>query len=191
MKILIGLLTAGLAIVATAGGLTPLLDPHPGPSAAAEGRATQVRVTDVLDGDTLRVADLAGNDLGRVRLLGIDAPEIAHPPAAAECYADRATAELEQLTPIGATFTLTTDTGQPNRDRYGRMLRYVDRVDQPGEPDHAGEVDEASPVDVARELLATGAARRYETRPALARESTYTTATTAARSASRGLWGHC
>ena len=102
------------------------------------------------------------------------------------------------ITPATFTWTLgngqtmtTTDPGQPNRDRYGRMLRYVDRVDQPGEPDHAGEVDEASPVDVARELLATGAARRYETRPALARESTYTTATTAARSASRGLWGHC
>lgn len=88
-----------------------------------------------MDGDTLRVAELAGNDLDRVRLLGIDAPEIAHPPADAECYADRATAELEQLTPIGATLTLTTDIGQANRDRYGRMPRYVDQVDQPGEAD--------------------------------------------------------
>ena len=180
MKILPGLVTAALALAAAAGGLSAVLGHHPDPS-MTEGSSAQVRVTSILDGDTLRVEDLAGNDLGRVRVLGIDAPEIAHPPSAAECYADRATAVLEQLTPIGATITLTTDTGQPSRDRYGRMLRYVDHAGAGG---HEGG-------DVAQDLLAGGAARRYETAPALARESHYSRAANEARNDRRGLWGHC
>lgn len=50
----------------------PRSDPATGatdPRPAAPG--TSVRVVDVVDGDTLRVATAAGRDLGRVRLLGI------------------------------------------------------------------------------------------------------------------------
>ena len=57
-------------------------------------------MTAVVDGDTLRVEDLGGRELGRVRLLGIDAPEVAHPPASAGCYADQATDLLEELAPV-------------------------------------------------------------------------------------------
>ncbi len=119
--------------------------------------------------------DLAGRELGRVRLLGIDAPEVAHPPAPAECYAHRATDLLAKLAPVGSTIQLVTDTGQPNRDRYDRLLRYVDRAD----------------VDVAQELLARGAARRYEAAQDLAREESYSSAIRDAQDADRGLWSTC
>ena len=99
MKALIGL--AGVAIaVLTAGGIKAALPGAPtGPDPSA-GQATQVRVTAVVDGDTLRVEDLGGRELGRVRLLGIDAPEVAHPPAPEECYADQATDLLEELASV-------------------------------------------------------------------------------------------
>lgn len=70
MKAVIGLAAAGI-VVLTAGGIKAALpgaSTGPGPS---EGKATQVRVTGVVDGDTLRVEDLGGRELGRVRLLGI------------------------------------------------------------------------------------------------------------------------
>lgn len=174
MKALIGLAAAAIAAL-TAGGITAARPGTPTGADPSEGTATQVRVTAVVDGDTLRVEDLGGRPLGRVRLLGIDAPEVAHPPEPAECYSDQATDLLEELTPVASTVELVTDTAQPNRDRYGRLLRYVD---------HDGH-------DVARELLAGGASRRYEADQELAREDSYSAAADDAQGAERGLWGTC
>jgi micrococcal nuclease len=174
VKALIGL--AAAAVVAlTAGGINaalPGLQTGPDP---AEGKTSQVRVTAVVDGDTIRVETLGGRQLGRVRLLGIDAPEGAHPPEPAECYAQDATGLLKRLAPVGSTVELVTDTAQSNRDRYERLLRYVDHDD----------------VDVARELLASGATRHYEADQALAREESYAAAAEDAQGAERGLWGNC
>lgn len=174
MKAPIGLAAAAIALL-TAGAIKAALPGTPTDPAPSEVKVTQVRVTAVLDGDTLRVEDLTGRELGRVRLLGIDAPEVAHPPSPAECYSDRATDLLAKLAPVGSTIQLVTDTGQPNHDRYDRLLRYVDHAD----------------VDVAHELLARGAARRYEAAQNLAREESYSAAIHDAQDADRGLWGTC
>ena len=174
MKASIGLAAAVIAVL-TAGGIKSALPGAPTGPDSSEVKATQVRVTAVVDGDTLRVEDLGGRELGRVRLLGIDAPEVAHPPASAGCYADQATDLLEELAPVGSTVQLVTDSGQPNRDRYDRLLRYVD---------HAG-------FDVAHELLARGAARRYDAAQDLAREESYSAAADDAQDADSGLWGTC
>lgn len=174
MKALIGLAAAAI-LALTAGGIKTALPGAPAGPAPAEGKVTQVRVTAVVDGDTLRVEDLRGREIGRVRLLGIDAPEVAHPPTPAECYATDATRMLERLAPVGSTVELATDSSEPNRDRYDRLLRYVDHND----------------VDVARELLASGAARRYEAATDLAREKSYAAAADDAQDADRGLWGTC
>jgi len=67
------------------------------------------RAISVHDGDTIKVATPSRNI--RVRLYGIDAPELAQP------YGTSATLELRQLT--GATtFTLQIKS----RDRYGRAI---------------------------------------------------------------------
>lgn len=173
VKALIGLAAAAIAAL-TAGGITAALPGSPTGPDPAEGKATQVRVTAVVDGDTLRVEDLAGRPLGRVRLLGINAPEVAHPPAPAECYADHATDLLEDLAPVGSTVQLVADSGQPDRDRYDRLLRYVDHDD----------------VDVAHELLAVvphAATRPPRTWPG----KTYSAAADDAQEADRGLWRTC
>jgi micrococcal nuclease len=174
VKALIGLAAAAV-LALTAGGIKAALPGAQTGPEPAEGRTTQVRVTAVVDGDTIRVETLAGRQLGRVRLLGIDAPEVAHPPEPAECYAEDATGLLEELAPVGSTVDLVTDTAHPSRDRYDRLLRYVDHDD----------------VDVARELLASGAARRYEAAQALTREESYSAATDDAQDAECGLWGSC
>nr|WP_246391197.1 thermonuclease family protein [Nocardioides soli] len=168
-------LAAAAVLALTAGGIKAAIPGGPTGPEPTEGAATRVRVTAVVDGDTIRVETLGGRQLGRVRLLGIDAPEVAHPPTPAECYADQATDLLEELAPVGSTVQLVTDSGQPDRDRYDRLLRYVDHDD----------------VDVAHELLARGAARRYEAAQDLAREDSYAAAADDAQEAPRGLWGTC
>lgn len=76
----------------------------------------EVTVTSITDGDTLRAGD------ERVRLIGIDAPEVD----GAECGADAATAALERLVPVGARVLLVSD--QEPTDRYDRTLAYVHRA---------------------------------------------------------------
>lgn len=78
------------------------------------------RVVSVIDGDTIR-ADLGGW-VERVRVLGIDAPEIgdhAHCPAEA-ALAERARLYLAELLRLGP---VTVETGR--RDRYERVLGVV------------------------------------------------------------------
>ncbi|MFC7504048.1 thermonuclease family protein [Nocardioides sp. CPCC 206347] len=94
MKALIGLAAAAI-LALTAGGIKAALPAAQTGPEPAEGKTSQVRVTAVVDGDTIRVETSGGRQHGRVRLLGIDAPEVAHPPEPAECYAADATGLLE------------------------------------------------------------------------------------------------
>lgn len=70
MNALLGLAVAAI-LALTAGGIKAALPgTHTAPE-PAEGTTTRVRVTAVVDGDTIRVETLAGRQLSRVRLLGI------------------------------------------------------------------------------------------------------------------------
>jgi len=74
----------------------------------------------IVDGDTILLAN--GE---RVRLIGIDAPEIGEPGAI------EATEFVESLIPPGTTIWL--ERSGNNRDRFGRLRRYVwlDRARNP------------------------------------------------------------
>ena len=78
-------------------------------------------VTLVVDGDTLHV-QLPNDREERVRVLGIDTPERG------ECAYARATALARRLAD-GVRVELTTDPTQARRDRFGRLLAYVDLGD--------------------------------------------------------------
>lgn len=79
-----------------------------------------VAVDYVIDGDTI-VVD--GGE--RVRLLGVDAPEVARDGSIGEPCAAEATRLIEET--IGdREVTLTGDPTQPEVDKYGRTLAYVD-----------------------------------------------------------------
>lgn len=134
-------------------------DGPPAPEAAGAWR-----VVDVVDGDTL---DLRGADgtIVRVRVIGIDAPE-----RGACGHGDAALALADVV--VGVPVTLTAGAAD-DRDRYGRLLRYVD-VPGPG----------GVPVDAGLALLHLGLARaRYDSRDgygAHPREAAYVAADRAA-----------
>lgn len=80
------------------------------------------KVTAVVDGDTIDVDTAHGRV--RVRLIGIDTPEIGRHGTAGECYAEEARDFLDHLI-YGKTVELVADTTQADTDVYGRSLRYV------------------------------------------------------------------
>jgi micrococcal nuclease len=72
-------------------------------------------VVSVTDGDTIRLSGI-----GKVRLIGIDTPEVyGH----AECYGAAASEFTKRLLPPGRTVRYRL--GREERDRYGRALAYV------------------------------------------------------------------
>lgn len=74
-------------------------------------------VTAVVDGDTIDVRTAGG--IERVRIIGIDTPEIGRNGAADECYAQEARRRLWPR--CGAL----RDPAQDDVDRYGRLLRHI------------------------------------------------------------------
>ena len=80
-----------------------------------------VALIEVTDGDTIRV-----NVDGReepVRLILIDAPETRDPNNPPECFGQEATSYVSWLLSLGGDLYLETDVS--DRDRFGRLLRYV------------------------------------------------------------------
>jgi endonuclease YncB( thermonuclease family) len=85
-------------------------------------RQDSYKVLSVFDGDTIEVQTDNGPE--KVRFAGINAPETEKPGVVGMCMANEATDRLKAL--IGSsTVTLIPDSQQTNRDRYGRLLRYV------------------------------------------------------------------
>lgn len=132
-------------------------------------RAVVVRVT---DGDTLKVR-LANGREKDVRILGIDTPEV-YPQL--ECGGQEATAAMTALAPVGSKVVLVSDPTQGDRDRYGRLLRYVHR----------------SGNDVGLAQLTSGRAQVFIFRDdPLQRAEAYRKAERSARKDGRGSWASC
>jgi micrococcal nuclease len=123
-------------------------DPQPAPAAKpkpAKPRAQEIsaRITDVTDGDTIKVrAYGATRKFYDVRLIGIDTPETKKPGVGVECGGPAATSRMFDLafsSPVdsdgdglydekggdGRRVTLRTDPTQDLFDRYDRLLAYV------------------------------------------------------------------
>ena len=71
-------------------------------------------VVKIVDGDTV---DVRGRL--RIRLLGIDTPEVHRPHYSVGCFGPEAT-EFAQSTLQGRRVAIITDAGQGQFDRYGR-----------------------------------------------------------------------
>lgn len=123
-------------------------------------------VASVTDGDTIRLADNR-----RIRLVQIDAPE-----PGSECFGTAAERELAGLAPPGSDIELERDPSLDERDRFGRLLRYVSV--------------EGDNVNLA--LVERGAAAPYFFRGERGRYADdLLDAAEAARAGDRGLWGAC
>jgi micrococcal nuclease len=140
------------------------------PAAAPTDRGTVVAV---IDGDTVDVA--LGGRTERVRLLGIDTPETVDPDRPVGCHGPEASALTHSLLPDGTAVRLERD--EEARDRYGRLLAYVFRVDDG--------------LFVNEAILAAGEAEILSIAPNHAYAGQLAAAADEARAAGLGLWGGC
>lgn len=83
---------------------------------------TLYRVLKVVDGDTIDV--LIDGKTERLRLIGINTPETVDPRREVECFGKEASNKAKEI--LDNQFVvLENDTTQSERDKYGRLLRYV------------------------------------------------------------------
>jgi endonuclease YncB( thermonuclease family) len=136
------------------------------PLATASNSTHPATVTKNTDGDTLWLSGI-----GKVRLIGVDTPEVY---GEQECFGRQASAFTERVLPVGARVRYRL--GVDPRDRYGRALAYLYLADGRLFNELLVERGYATPltippnVDYADRFVA--AARR-------------------AREANRGLWRAC
>lgn len=105
-----------------AGTVVPGADPTPSPSSVATvagGPEVSGTVAWITDGDTLEI-DVEGARVV-VRLMNIDAPELAHDGQPAQCLAEEARTALATLAPIGGEVRVV----EYGHDRFGRTLGAV------------------------------------------------------------------
>lgn len=140
-----------------------------GVDVTADQRGEVVRVVGVVDGDTLRVSVEGTTE--RLRIIGIDAPELSYD----ECHAQAAASKMQSLVQ-SKEVRIEADPTQDDRDRYGRLLRHVWTLDD---------------VNVAHELVAAGLAKEYTYDRAYAGQAEYRAAELRAQQERLGLWGAC
>ncbi len=143
--------------------------------AAADGETTAALVVAVVDGDTIDV-QLDGGTVERLRYIGVDTPETVHPRRGVDCYGPEASSRNHELVE-GRRVLLEKDISE--RDRYGRLLRYVWLT-----ADDGG-------VFVNAALVADGFAQVVTYPPDVKYVDLYLALQRVAREEGRGLWGGC
>lgn len=159
-----------LALPGTSDATTGGGSPH---SVAGE-TATVERV---VDGDTIIVHRNGAADTDRVRLIGINTPELGHGNGPDECYGTEAAALLSSMLPEGTEIELRPDPTQLQVDKFGRLLRHI-------------ELPETK-TNVVVELLGAGAGPEYTYDKPYQGQAAYRAAEAAARSQAAGYWGAC
>lgn len=124
-------------------------------------------VTRVIDGDTI---ELENGE--KVRYIGIDTPETVDPSRPVGCFGKEASNKNKELVE-NKRVRLERDVS--DKDRYGRLLRYV----------YVGD------LFVNLELVKQGYATSYTYPPDVEYQDQFVAAQKEARDAERGLWGAC
>lgn len=124
----------------------------------------------VIDGDTIEV-DINGKP-ERVRYIGMDTPETVHPEKPVQCFGKEASEKNKELV-AGKKVRLESDV--TDRDKYGRLLRYV-------------YVDD---IFVNLELVKQGYATVYTYPPDIKYTELFVEAQKEARANQLGLWQAC
>ena len=125
----------------------------------------QITLVKVIDGDTIKV--MIGGTEKNVRLIGLNAPETS------DCKGDRSKTELEKLL-TGQTILLEDDPTQGEKDKYGRLLRYV----------HTG-----NGVNVNERIIEIGGAKEYTYDNDYKYKDLFVNAQNTAKKDKLGVWG--
>lgn len=128
-------------------------------------------VLKVVDGDTIKVM-YNGRETS-VRFIGVNTPETVDPRKPVECFGREASDHLKNLL-SGKKVKLRRDDTQTDRDKYGRILRYVYLDDQ----------------DVNLAIISNGYGYEYTYNGAFpyAKQAAYKQAQKDAETNKRGLW---
>ena len=128
------------------------------------------RVMEVTDGDTIKVQ--TGRGVERVRLIGINAPEVDHSGPDDDCFGEESSDFLEEI--VGNRMVWLTFDAECD-DRYDRTLAYVHT--------HAEFVQRA--------LLLAGMVSEYRVSPNTSFASLFAADENTARMEGAGMWGVC
>jgi len=134
---------------------------------------TLYNVTEVMDGDTIRVG--VDRRIVTVRLLGINTPETVDPRRGVECFGPDASKETKELLSHQKVF-LKLNPKREVLDKYGRYLAYVYRADG---------------LFINEKLLTDGYAREYTYGTPYSFVAKFKSLEKKARTEKRGLWGKC
>lgn len=144
------------------------------PTPSLAGQADLVRVTKVIDGDTIEIE--SGK---RVRYIGINTPEIHSPTRGVECFGKEAAAKNKELVE-GKLVRLEKDVSET--DKYGRLLRFV-FLPLPNSTNEA--------IFVNDYLVKEGYAQASTFPPDVRFAQMFQESEGAARDAGAGLWTEC
>jgi micrococcal nuclease len=127
-------------------------------------------VVRIVDGDTI-VVEIDGVQ-EKVRLIGVDTPEVVDPRKPVQCFGKEASVFTKNLL-IGKRVRLEADPTQGDRDKYHRLLRYVFLGD--------GTL-------VNKKIIVEGYGHEYTYRIPYRYQTEFKTAERSAREAQKGLW---
>lgn len=127
-------------------------------------------VVRTVDGDTIVVA-IDGTD-EKIRLIGVDTPESVDPRKTVECFGKEASNFTKNLL-SGKQVRLEADPTQGDRDKYGRLLRYVFLGDE---------------TLVNKLIITEGYGHEYTYRIPYQYQQEFKDAQNKARTEGRGLW---
>jgi endonuclease YncB( thermonuclease family) len=130
----------------------------------------RARVKRVIDGDTIEVR--FSGKVKDVRLIGIDTPEVF---GGKECGGEQASRSMKKMLDRRERVKLIRDRTQDNRDRFGRLLRYV----------------EDGRKDVGKAQVGKGWAKVVKFDGRFKRIRSYRKAQRRAKSNDRGVWSLC
>lgn len=187
LAISIAIAGVGLVFAVTPAGAPVLKTAAPALSAAAQTATQTARtagtklaaaqpglypVAHVTDGDTIIVRTPTGEEI--VRMIGVDTPEVKDPRKPVQCFGEAASAHSKKVL-TGAKVRLEPDPTDNDRDKYGRLLRYIYLPD--------GTLYNAA-------LIRDGYAFAYTVFP-LVKLDEFRALEKQARAANLGLWAAC
>lgn len=127
-------------------------------------------VTHIVDGDTVVV--IVDGVSEKVRLIGVDTPETVDPRKPVQCFGREASA-FTKLLLLNKSIRLERDISQGDRDKYGRLLRYVFLTD--------GTI-------INQKIIAEGYGHEYTYRTPYRYRDDFKNAERSARESQKGLW---
>lgn len=139
-------------------------------ASAPKSKPVYLPLVRVIDGDTIDV--LEGNEVVRVRLIGVDTPEVVDPRKPVQCFGKEASTRTRALLVSGLVQLVSDDT-QGTYDKYQRRLAYVFTPDG---------------THLNLELIRGGYAHEYTYRTPYSYQAKFKQAEREAREAKRGLW---